>query len=250
MSIQTAITAAARASKAQAVPGDDRTMDQRKADAFTAPFLEAMSTGKLAGHRLAEHRGRSVELQVVVSASTLLGRDEAPAELTGYGAITAGAVRELQPDARMRRLLTDPVSGTVLDVGTTVYRPPAAMLRHVEVRDQRCTFPGCGAAAQRSEFDHTVPFPHGSTSAGNGRMRCKRHHDLKTSRSASVEVLGDGTSRWTMPTGHTYDVPLPCVDPALDARRQPPDRRGPHDRRTGPDQGGATDTGPPDDPPF
>ena len=100
------------------------------ADALVAPFADALRTGALVdgsdgGQRLAKHRGQPAELHVTVAASTLLGLDEAPAMLRGYGPITPDVVRELAPDSRMRRILTDPRSGAVLDVGTTVYKPPA-----------------------------------------------------------------------------------------------------------------------------
>ena len=133
--------------------------------------------------------------------------------LRGYGPVVAEVPRELAPDARMRRILTDPASGAVLDVGTTVYKPPADLQRFVEVRDQYCTFPGCGHPAVASDFDHTVPFPQGATSAANGRMRCRRHHRFKQSRGVRVEADDGGATRWIMPTGHSYEVRPPPVGP-------------------------------------
>src|SRR6185503_12962815 len=48
-------------------------------------------------------------IQVVVSADTLLGLDDQPAQLTGYGPITAQTARRLAADesGTWRRLLTD-----------------------------------------------------------------------------------------------------------------------------------------------
>jgi len=184
------------------------------ADAFVAPFARALATGVLDGAtpvKLAKHRGQAATLQVTVAASTLLGHDDAPAQLSGYGPITADIARELAPDSRMRRLLTDPHTGAVLDVGTTTYRPPAPIARHVEARDVRCTAPGCGWAATACEIDHIVPFPLGPTSANNGAPRCPRHHHLKHSPGVDCSRNADGTTVWTMPTGHNYRVELPAV---------------------------------------
>ncbi|MBA3524434.1 MAG: HNH endonuclease, partial [Geodermatophilaceae bacterium] len=44
----------------------------------------------------------------------------------------------LAADGTWRRILTDPASGPVPDVGTPTYSPPAAMTRHVRTRDSTC----------------------------------------------------------------------------------------------------------------
>jgi hypothetical protein len=211
MAIGTAVSAAARTSRANAEPGDARTMDQRRADALAAPFLEALDTGELSGVRLAANRGRAAELQVTVAASTLLGADDRPAELRGYGVITAGTARALAPDSRWRRVLTDALSGAVLDVGTRTYRPPADLARHVQTRDQRCAFPGCGWTAEVCDLDHVVPFPGGRTSAANLRPLCRRHHRFKHSGAVRIELDEDGTTRWHLPGGQIHEVRPPPV---------------------------------------
>ncbi|HEY3259488.1 MAG TPA: DUF222 domain-containing protein, partial [Pseudonocardiaceae bacterium] len=60
----------------------------------------------------------------------------------GYGPIPADMTRELAADATWRRLLTDPTSGTLLDVGRTTYKPPTALADFVRARDVTCRFPG------------------------------------------------------------------------------------------------------------
>lgn len=209
MAIDTAIGAAARAQKATGAEG---TVDQLRADALVAPFLQALATGELAGAAptaLAGRRGGRAQLEVTVAASTLLGLDDAPAALRGYGPVTAAVARELAPDARWRRILTEPRSGTVLDVGTTLHRPPAALQRHVEVRDATCRFPGCAWPATACDLDHTVPFPEGPTAEHNLIALCRRHHRFKHAAGVSVVRDLDGTVRWTLPSGHRHDVALP-----------------------------------------
>ena len=90
--------------------------------------------------------------------STLIGADDQPAELVGHGPIPAGLAREIAADAVWRRLVTDPLSGTVLDYGRTTYHPPAALADHVRVRDVYCRFPGCRRRAADAELDHVVAW--------------------------------------------------------------------------------------------
>ena len=99
---------------------DERTVDQQRADLL----VDAVLSG-LPHDALPELQGRRPSIQVLVSADTLLGLDEAPAELAGYGPITAETARRLAADASgtWRRLLTDPNTGQLLDVGARSYRP-------------------------------------------------------------------------------------------------------------------------------
>ena len=57
--------------------------------------------------------GGGAEVHVVVGLATLLGLNNDPAELEGYGPITAELAREIAGDATWRRLITDPQSGTL-----------------------------------------------------------------------------------------------------------------------------------------
>ncbi|HEY3089901.1 MAG TPA: DUF222 domain-containing protein, partial [Jatrophihabitantaceae bacterium] len=61
---------------------DERSADQRRADALIDVF-----TRVLADPNLPEQHGQRPAINVTVPISTLLGRDEQPAELDGYGPI-------------------------------------------------------------------------------------------------------------------------------------------------------------------
>jgi hypothetical protein len=74
--------------------------------------------------RLRRRNGRAAAVNVTVPLSTLLGVDQRPGELEGYGPITAQAARRIAGHGTWRRLLTDPASGVLLDYGTTRYTPP------------------------------------------------------------------------------------------------------------------------------
>ncbi|HJU97059.1 MAG TPA: HNH endonuclease signature motif containing protein [Jiangellaceae bacterium] len=150
-----------------------------------------------------------------MAATTLLGADDQPAELVGYGPIPAEIARQIahRRNATRRRLLTDPSSGVLLDYGRTVYRPPPQLDRHVRARARTCVFPGCRQPAVRCDLDHQMPFPHGPNSADNLGPLCRHHHRAKTVAGWTWRRRPDGVVTWTAPTGHTYEVPTP---PALD----------------------------------
>jgi hypothetical protein len=221
VSVAEAVGAAARALKARAggTEGESRTTEQLLADAFAAPFLRALDTGTLDGAlpvRLGRRHGRRARIQVTVAASTLLGLDEQPAELGRYGPLDAATARRIAADpscSTWQRVLTDPISGTVLDVGREVYRPPAPLAHHVILRDGTCRAPGCSQPAVACDLDHCVPFPDGPTSADNLHAYCRRHHRLKQHPAVRVQAEVDGSVQWTFPTGHVYDVHPGVIDP-------------------------------------
>jgi hypothetical protein len=203
----TAITALAdRATGSH--PSDDRTLDQRRFDVLTdAAYLH------LERDDLPRRHGRRPHLQVTVAATTLLGLDDNPAELAGYGPITAEVARRIAADAEWTRLLTDPVSGIVTDYGTTRYRAPTSLTDKVLATHPTCRGLGCRQPAARCETDHTIEYPHGPTADYNLGPRCKRCHRLKHECPWEVCQLLDGTFLYTSPTGHTYRR---APDPPLD----------------------------------
>jgi hypothetical protein len=143
----------------------------------------------------------------------LMGLDDQPGELAGYGPIPADLARELAGDATWRRLLTDPISGQLLDFGRTTYRPPAALADFVRARDHRCLFPGCSRPADACDIDHRTPHPHGPTSAENLGCLCRHHHKLKHEAGWTLEYR-NGAHIWTTPTGHQYTrEPEPIAQP-------------------------------------
>ena len=193
--------------KADAGPDDCRTADQYRADALVAICCATLNGHTIDG--LPKWQGRRPQIQVMVALSTLLGLDEQPGELAGYGPIPAEAARKLagDPTATWTRMVTDEL-GQLIDYGRTVYRPPQDLIDHVTARDRTCRGPGCHRHARRCELDHVVPFSEGGeTNAGNLAPRCTREHHLKHDCGWHDERLPDGTFRWTTPTRRTYDKP-------------------------------------------
>jgi len=119
------------------------------------------------------------------------------------------------------------------------YRPSSALADFLRCRDLTCRFPGCDAAANICDLDHTIPYEVGGpTHASNLKALCRKHHLLKTFWGGPDgwrdEQLPDATVIWTSPSGHTYRtqpgsallIPALCrPTAALNLPRRQPDSR-------------------------
>ena len=181
---------------------DPRSADQRRADA-----LVDLGVAALHDPLLPRRQGMRPAVQVTVALSTLLGCDDAPGELAGYGAIPAAVARRLagDPTGTWRRLVTDPLTGGLLDYGRTTYRPPKDLADYVIARDLTCVFPTCNRAARDCDLDHRRPYDAGgATNPQNLAALCRRHHRLKHEAGWRIRRAADGSYVWTAPTGHRY----------------------------------------------
>jgi hypothetical protein len=136
--------------------------------------------------------------------STLIGNDDQPCELVGYGAIPADLAREIAADATLKRLVYDELSGTLLDCGRTTYRPPAGLADFVRARDVHCPGPICRRRALDGHLDHIEPYPKGPTNEKNLQGCCGHEHLMKHAPGWAVRALPDGRIQWITPTGHRY----------------------------------------------
>lgn len=167
---------------------------------------------------------------VTIPITTLMGLDDLPADLDGYGPIDAVQARALAWGGTWQRMLTDPRDNTLLDLGRTRYRPTAALADHVRRRDRTCAWPGCPISAERTDLDHIEDYhqtpadggPPGITADTNLDPLCGNHHRLKTHAGFRLRMRTPGRHEWTDPTGHRYEVRpgtdgpirrLPFLDP-------------------------------------
>lgn len=183
------------------VDGESRTFDQLRSDA-AADIL----TGRI--DPATEPR---VTVGVLVPVMTLLGDSSQPGSLEGRVPIDPETARRLTASApSIYRVLTDPVTGTVLDVDRRSYRPPADLARLLRIRDVTCRFPGCGCSAARSDLDHTHDWARGgTTSAANLAHLSRRHHRLKHRTRWQVDHAPGGRLVWTSPTGYRREADPP-----------------------------------------
>jgi hypothetical protein len=102
-------------------------------------------------------------LDLVVDLPTLLGLSDGSVELTGSGPVGVDVLRDLLADPQvavtMRSLVTDPLTGRLLDYGRRTYAVPDRLRDFIVARDRVCRFPGC----RRSAADGTCMWrsPHG-----------------------------------------------------------------------------------------
>ncbi|GAB2709456.1 hypothetical protein BKA24_002577 [Microbacterium marinum] len=195
------------------VATDARSTDQVRADVFADLLLAGTpaldDTRDTTAGPLGAIRAR---VQVVIPALALAGADEA-CDLVGRSPIDPTTARLLAGSTpTWERLVTDPITGTVLAVDS--YRVPSAMRRYLQARDQHCRFPGCRQAAIRCEVDHTLDAAlGGATKTSNLAHLCQRHHSMKQFTAWRVRQLKGGVLEWTSPLGRTYreDAPTPAV---------------------------------------
>lgn len=165
----------------------DATLGERRAAA-----LLALATGGTGG---AEVR---TEVQVTVSLEDLLA---------GSGSVGALLDDERTP-VSLRRLLTEPRTGRMLDLGRRRYDVSEPLRRWIASRDRTCRFPGCSRRASACQVDHVTPWSDGGrTDADNLHSLCTRHHQVKTHAGWRVSRDDDaGVTVWTSPAGRTYWV--------------------------------------------
>jgi hypothetical protein len=146
-----------------------------------------------------------VTVNVTVDLPTLLGLTDQPGEVQPGGLIPAEAIRDLIPDAKLRRLIIDPMSGHLLDYGQRTYRAPADLAAFVTARDATAATPGATGPATTGDLDHLVAFDDGGeTNPANLQSISRRWHRAKTIGGWQVARNDDGSVTWTSPLGRTY----------------------------------------------
>jgi hypothetical protein len=201
-------------------PSEESSTPVEEQTGSVDPFEERLAADGDAGLKPTVN----VEVGIVIGAGTVLGLDNEPGYLAGYGQIPARLGRELIADATWRRMLTDPVSGALLDLGRTRYEPSTALRGFVQERDQTCRFPGCRRKARSCEIDHAIPWPVGTTCKENLECLCSFHHKLKTRGGWKLHLDMDGTCTWTTPTGRQSVTRPPRpggVSPPTEAKPAP-----------------------------
>ncbi len=197
-----------REARALKTADETRTMDQLRADVA----LDLLLSGR-------GGKSERAEVFLYMDLFTYLGLNEDPAEMAGHGHIPASLARHIAdgPNTVLRRIITDPLSGQVEDLGRDRYRPKAGLDEFVRVRDRECRRPGCRRPAQACDLDHSLPWQfHGATDAADLIAFCRRDHRLKDEPGWIYRMTDDGTLTITTPTGQTYEsTPPPLHEPRV-----------------------------------
>jgi Domain of unknown function (DUF222)/HNH endonuclease len=179
--------------------GDQRTMDQRRADVY----LDLLEGRQILG--APEPRGK---IDIRIDLTTLIGLDDSAAEIPGWGPVIADVARqaiERQPDGEWRVAVTDADTGAVLWNGVTRRRPSIKQRRYVETRHPSCVFPGCRMPVSQTDLDHRDPYATGGpTITANLEPLCRHDHRVKHLRGWKLRQTKTGRFRWTSPHGHSY----------------------------------------------
>jgi hypothetical protein len=156
----------------------------------------------------------------MITDETLLGGDDAPAVISGYGPIPAAvarrlidnAVRDKRSRATLRRLYRHPKSGALVAMESRARIFPKALAKFIELRDQSCRTPYCDAPIRHHDHAH----PHhrgGATSAANGLGECEGCNYTKETPgwqvSTTTDETGAHTAEFTTPTQHRYRSTAP-----------------------------------------
>ena len=191
-----------------------------------------MAGSRVAGSRVAGSGAAAsgaapvrAHVNLTIDLATLLGLRDAmddgiaagQVDLAGDGPACATVVRDLlaNPDCAvtLRRLVTDPITGHLLDYGRRTYAIPQPLRDYITARDKTCRFPGCNRRADHCQIDHAHPWNDGGhTSPANLGALCTRHHQLKTHAGWDItDSRPDGSCTWTSPQGRRYDHHPPPI---------------------------------------
>ena len=191
------------------------TLDQLRSQVFFDLLQRAVSDPSFP----TQHGKRRIETQIVIDLETLLGLREHPATINGRS-VPAPIARELAAHSgTLRRLVTDPVIGHLLDYGHR-RDAPADLTEFLLARDGTCRIPHCNVRASACDLDHSIPHEHGGpSSAANEGALCRSHHPPKTHGLIDIiDSAADGSA--VLITALGQRIPIP-PRPVLPEPREP-----------------------------
>jgi hypothetical protein len=238
-----------------AVKGDDRTLAQRRADTAAEILLkgdlcvdqlraseaeEAAATGDaFAGIPSTRKDGKSLghgiraEVHVIIPMLTLLGKSEESATLDGVTPLDPATARALVADApSLYRLLTDPVTGSIVAFDDKARFLPASLRRAIRVVDAQCSSPWCDKPASECDGHHPEEWSKThDTSLDNSALVCPHCHRIVHNTRWTMIRLPDGDKRWVSPCGKVAPV-APAMEISPQLIRLVPDIAPPKRKKT------------------
>ena len=164
-----------------------------------------------------------VAVNLVLSDQALLGVENAPAVIAGYGTVPSAlaqrliscAVADGMSSATLRRLYASPASGALVAMESRARLFPKGLADFIGLRDQRCRTPYCDAPIRHR--DHANPHRRGGpTAAVNGLGMCECCNYTKDGDGWEVNAGGLPEQRhsadFRTPTGshhHSTAPPAP-----------------------------------------
>ncbi len=165
---------------------DDRTMAQKRAD-LLASWLTTNEHGEIA---------LGADIAVIIDAETLLGDDDEPAVAAdGSFVVPARWVTDSAANPFWHSILIGK-GGNVLEHRYHGRFAPDILKKALIFTHGVCQAPTCTTPADRCQFDHRQPWPHGPTTGTNMWPLCDKHHAMKSHRVIT----------WTLSSGRTIDA--------------------------------------------
>ncbi len=160
---------------------------------------------------------------MVIDLDTLRGEADNVALLDGQPVPPAVGREVAECATAWRRMVTDPVTGHLIDFGRKQYLPDA-LRRFVLARDAGCRTPYCTVHAEsRLQLDHAEEWPDGPSDTANCGTHCTTCHQLKTAGYADItDSQSDGSYTWRTAWGQVIHVPPHPVLPAAPDPDPPP----------------------------
>ena len=182
-----------------------RGWDTARADALIEIIRSAAEHLEATGALPSVHGHTRIDVGVIIDLPTLLNLADHPGELLGYGPIDPDYARILAAQAdTWRRWVIEPVTGHLLDLGRSRYKPSQELRDYILAAYPECSKPECDRHNPGLEIDHVTEWhDDGPTSAANLHALCWRDHLAKTTRQTSVRLNPDGTVTHTTRHGLT-----------------------------------------------
>lgn len=194
--------------------GDKRTRDQLRADIFVERLTGAGTAGAVKTKifvtvpldRLSEEARATVRTDA--GSHPGLDLNEYPL-LVGEDTVDDVTARKLLLDAgEFTRVITDPVSGVILDMDRRSRKVTRAQREWLMLSHSTCIRDGCSRPAMDAEIDHWCEFHgpgRGSTDIDNLGPLCEPDHRLKGTTGVAFKRRDDGSTALAFPSGYeTY----------------------------------------------
>jgi hypothetical protein len=195
------------------VLGDDRTVDQKRADLLYGIFDNA------ARDPGTPRMGGAAPVVTVHVNAVDLADDKGVGWADGVEApVSLKTVKQLICAGGIQKIIIGN-DGEILHFGDKARFFTAAQRRAIAARDETCIIPGCTIPARWCEIHHVIPWQHhGTTDTDNGVLLCwYHHHSIDTSGwqirmvNGHPEVMAPawlgGTGQWHHTTPHRATHP-------------------------------------------
>ena len=178
--------------------------DKRPIDLIRAELFLVLLNGR--NEQINGSDADRAQVNLHAELTTVLGLDEQPGEIPGFGPVISDVVRKIvanQPQADWNFGITH--HDQLLDVITTRRRPTKAQKQAVQALEPDCVWLTCRMPFADCDINHEIPWVDGHHTTGRelGPL-CRHHHVNHHRRGWTLKRTRLGSYQWTSPLGHTY----------------------------------------------